>query len=101
MLRPPFIKPVAKLLAVLVFALTVASPITAAGHAHHGETDHAAVHSTLECIWMCAASSFVGQDGNASPISLPHVSAADANPSLLLLRDIPQNFRSRAPPTLL
>lgn len=101
MLRSRFIKPVAQSLAGLVFALTVAGPVGAVGHAHHGDTDHAASHSNLVCIWMCAASSFVGTEGHHLTVSLTLVEIADAELTVPLLGDIPQNFRSRAPPAFL
>ena len=101
MLRPRFIKPVAQSLAVLVFALVVAGPVGAVGHVHHGDTDHAASHSNLGCIWMCAASSFVGTEGNHLTVSLTSVGIADAELAVPLLADLPQNFQPRAPPVFL
>lgn len=101
MLRPRLIKLIAQSLAVLLFALAVAGPVGAVGHAHHGDTDHAASHSSLVCIWMCAASSFVGTEGNHLTVSLTSVDIADAEPAVLLLADLPQNFQPRAPPVFL
>ena len=101
MLRPRFIKSVARSLTVLVFALVVAGPVGAVGHVHHGDTNHTALHSSLVCIWMCAASAFVGPEGNHLNVSLTAVEIADAEPAILLLGDLPQNFQPRAPPVFL
>lgn len=101
MLRPRFIRPVAQSLAGLVFALSLAGPVGAVGHAHQGNTDHAALHSNLVCIWMCAASSFVGPEGNHLNVSLTAVEIADPEPTPPLLGDLPQNFQPRAPPVFL
>ena len=101
MLRPQFIKPVAQSVAVLVFALSVAGPVGAVGHVHHGDTDHAAMHSNLVCIWMCAASSFVGPEGHHLTVSFTLLEITDAEPAVLLLGDLPQNFQPRAPPAFL
>ena len=101
MLRPRFIKPLAQAVAVLVFALAVAGPIGAVGHVHHGGTDHAALHSNLACIWMCAASSFVGTEGHHLDVSLISVEIAKTEPAVPLLGDLPQSFQPRAPPVFL
>ena len=101
MLRPRVIKPIAQSVAIFVFALTVAAPIGSVGHGHHGDTDHAASHSNLVCIWMCAASSFVGTEGNYLTVSLIVIEVAEAGPILPLLAYFPQNFQPRAPPVFL
>ena len=101
MLRSRFIKPIAQSVAVLVFAVAVAGPVGAVGHAHHGDTDHGAAHSTLECIWMCAASSFVGTEGTHLNVALISVEIAEAAPVVILLGNLPRNFQPRAPPVFL
>ena len=100
-MRSRFIYPVSQSLAVLVFALSVAGPIGAVGHVHHGNGDHAAVHSNLVCIWMCAASSFVGPDGNHPSVLLTLIHIAEIEPVVPILGDVPLSFQSRAPPVSL
>ena len=101
MLRPQFIKSIAQAVAILVFAIAVAGPVGAVGHVHHGDTDHSALHSSLACIWMCAASSFVGTEGHHLNVSLASVEIADAEPAVPLFGNLPQNFQPRAPPVFL
>ena len=98
MLRPRFRRAVAQAVTVLVFALSVGGPVSAVGHVHHNGTDHAPLHSSLACIWMCAASSFVGLDDDTLNGSLVSAKGAEVEPAILLLSDLLRDFRIRAPP---
>ena len=98
MLRQRFKRVVAQAVAVLVFSLSVWGPVGAVGHVHHNGTDHASLHSSLVCIWMCAASSFVGLDGASLNASLVLVERDDVEPAALLLGNRVHNFHTRAPP---
>tara|TARA_B100000315_G_scaffold256210_1_gene301581 strand:- start:177 stop:482 length:306 start_codon:yes stop_codon:yes gene_type:complete len=101
MVQHQFLKPIAQAVVVLVFALVIAGPIGVVGHAHQGGEDHAAFHSTLGCVWMCAASAFVGPEGNVLAVSFTVGDGATSEPAILLLRNLPKNFQPRAPPLFL
>ena len=101
MMQPRFLKPIAQSVVVLLFALASAGPVGVVGHAHQGDTDHAAVHSTLGCVWMCAASSFVGPEKNVLTVSFTAGEVVASEPAPLLPGDLPQNFQPRAPPLFL
>ena len=101
MLYPKVIKPVAMAVAVFVFALTVAGSIASVGHGHHGDTDHSALHASLECIWMCAASSFMGVEDTHLIFSRKGIVIAKVNSPVVLFENLLSNFQPRAPPVFL
>lgn len=101
MLGPLFIKSIAKKLAVLVFALSIAGPVSAVGHTHHGDAKHATSHSNITCVWMCAASSFVGAEKNHLSASFTLLESNEARTSDYFLDYSPRNYRTRAPPIFL
>ena len=97
-MRQRFKRTVAQAVAVMVFSLSIGGPVGAVGHVHHNGPDHASLHSSLVCIWMCAASSYVGLDGAHLNTSLLLVERDDVEPAALLLSNRVHDFRTRAPP---
>ncbi len=101
MLPSRVISPVALMVAVFVFALTLAGSIGSVDHFHSGDIDHAVLHSNLECIWMCAASSFVGVGETHFPFFRTRKKIADPKSVLVIFENIFSDSEPRAPPVFL
>ena len=88
-------------LVILAFShAAVVGPTLVAGHDHHDHTAHQAMHSTLACVWTCAASAFVDSPRDHSVGMLGLVDHAEfqittSHPEFLFY-----SFSSRAPPVL-
>ncbi len=87
-------------LSFLLFVLAAIGPALTVGHNHHGQADHKAMHSSLSCAWMCAASTFVDSPIDPAVDILGLGSVAEIPVTEIATRLFLHNLGPRAPPSL-
>lgn len=92
-------KPVALLLSLIVLVFFLSTPLLATEHNHFSGHDHSVAHSTIECVWMCAASTFTAQGLFLSPFASSPGCFVGTFTETLYSRDLTAIAHPRAPPS--